>query len=125
MDLKTIVLSIENAARNLDRFFDEFNAGGDSSGKREFFSLRLQAAIIQFELCTTMVGLETTEPTSFARKVVLKELLHKIYEYKPVVTQTQIHRISLLAEKRGLRGQSQKLKETYAAVKHGFCNQFD
>lgn len=65
-----------------------------------------------------MLSLEKTNPGSFARKVALKEMIHKIYEYKPLVTKTQINRVLTLAGKRGLISQRQKLEETYTAAKH-------
>lgn len=112
MDLNSkIIKATADAERILNKAHEDYHTSSQTAERQEFNALKLQAAIFQFELCSQMKQfLESTYP-SFARKVNLKDFIHKIYEYDKTFRGSHINRISALAHKRGLPALVTKLQE--------------
>ena len=93
---------LRDAERILETSLDEFRSSAVGSLAREFYELRLQAAIFQYDICFEFCAQWHAEPQGFAQKVALKNLVHKLYEYDVAVAERITKRILTLAEERGL-----------------------
>ena len=89
------------SAKNLEdslRHFEESPPGVAS----EFFELKLQATIFQYDICAEMVSFMRNKPTGFAAAVAIKGLVLRLYEYDDLMNTTFIPRLLALAEVRGI-----------------------
>jgi hypothetical protein len=93
---------LKDAERILETSLADFRSSTVGSLAREFFELRLQATIFQYDICYEFSAQWHAEPQGFAQKVALKNLVHKLYEYDVAVAERITRRILSLAEERGL-----------------------
>lgn len=108
--LQKAATAARSAERTLNRYHREW-ARDRGSKHQSFFALRLQSASIQFELCSQMVEVIQTPPGTFARKVALKDLIHKVFEYDQTLRRHHILRLSRLTEQRGMHDTADRLRE--------------
>ena len=76
----------------------------------EFFELKLQAAMFQYEICAEMACFVRSNPIGFARNVSLKGLIHRLYEYDQLLSTHLISRLLVLAKARGADIESADVK---------------
>lgn len=89
-----------DAERVLVKALRDYRLSSAGSPEQEFYELRLQAAMFQYDLCYEFAALWRAEPKDFALKVALRNLVHKLYEYDTALASRIIKRIQVLAGKR-------------------------
>lgn len=99
------------AEENLNKAHIEYSQPFTSGEYHKFYLLKVQAALIQFELCSEMVEYCKTKWPSFASKVALKDMIHKIFEYKKTLKNHHINTINELAESKCLADEKTKLSK--------------
>lgn len=114
MDLiSKMIKATSDAERILNKAYEDYHASSQSAEYQEFHALKLQAAIVQFELCSQIKQFLESTPLSFASKVNLKDFIHKVYEYDKTFRGSHVNRICVLARKKGLPALVTKLQESY------------
>jgi hypothetical protein len=106
---------LRDAERLLLKALADYERPATSTNASEFFQLRLQAAIFQYELCRQVVCLWHFEPAEFALKVALKDIVHKLYEYDQAVCRSVIGRVLRLSTARGIELDRKVFKEERAS----------
>jgi|SRR3972149_1011970 len=101
-----------DAERILNKAYEDYHAFSRNAESQEFYALRLQAAIVQFELCSQMKQVVESTLCSFASKVKLKDFIHKVYEYNKTLRGSHVNHICVLAQNRGLPVLVTKLQES-------------
>jgi hypothetical protein len=100
------------AAEILAKSYSEYYSQKFSSSEHQkFILLKLQWAIIQFEICSDMLNVLRTKKSTFGRKVALKSIIHKIFEFRKSLTATHINTIQDLAVSKNLEQEKNKLAE--------------
>lgn len=99
------------AEENLNKAHIEYSQPFTSGEHHKFYLLKVQAALIQFELSSEMVKYCKTKWPSFASKVALKDMLHKIFEYKKTLKNHHINTINELADSKCLGDEKTKLSK--------------
>src|SRR6185503_21389968 len=94
----------------LARALNDYKAPASSSAAAEFHQLRVQGAIFNYDICSSMVSLWITEPRGFAQSVALKNIVGKLYEYDLALSSRLVNRILRLAEDRGMSVPSDTIK---------------
>ena len=94
--------AVVNAEKNLNKAFLEYASHHGSNDKGVFLALKLQACLVQYEICVDFAMLQWMRPAEFARKVFLKNTIHKIVEYTDTLRGKHIRKVMVLAEGRGL-----------------------
>jgi hypothetical protein len=105
----------------LKRAIEDFKRPATSANAAEFYQLRLQAAIFQYEICRQIVGLWVFEPKGFGVNVVLKDIVHKLYEYDLALSRRLIGRVLSLATARGIQLDRKMFKEERAKWRKEFA----
>lgn len=95
----------------LNKTYIEYSHPFTSGEHRKFCLLKMQTASIHFELCSEMMEFCKTQSASFARKVALKNIIHKIFEYKKSLKNHYIKTINELAESKCLVDEKIKLSQ--------------
>jgi hypothetical protein len=115
LDMKSkekIEEALNNAEKILNQTYQEYCSELFSSeGHRKFWLLKMQAALFQFEMCSGMDELMKIQSPSFARKAVLKDLIHKVFEYKKSLKGHYIKKLDELAENKNLDSERVLLSE--------------
>jgi hypothetical protein len=93
---------LADAEQRLEQALSEYETTQRSAAAAEFYELRLQAAIFNYDVCRTIAGLLRDEPKGFALKVCLRDLVHKLYEYDQSLSERLVKRILDLAQVRGV-----------------------
>jgi hypothetical protein len=102
--------AVRNAERNLNAAFTEYASHEGGAVKSTFLSLKLQASLVQYELCADIETFQRTQPSGFARKVFLKNVLHKIVEYTDTLRHRHLQKIVALSSDRGLNTRTAQLQ---------------
>lgn len=113
--MEELELAVQKAERNLNKVHAEF-AGRGSSLAIEFCELKLQASIFQYDICVAMATVLRNNPQGFAESVSLKPLVHHLYEYDQLLTETLIPRFLKIAKERNIPvvgAQVQELKREW------------
>jgi hypothetical protein len=113
--MEELQLAVQKAERNLNAAHSEFEQQG-STLAHEFRALKLQASIFQYDICVAMATVLRNSPKCFAESVALKPLVHHLYEYDQLLTETLIPRFLQLARDRDIPvvgGQVQELKRAW------------
>jgi hypothetical protein len=110
--LHAVDRAVATAQKTLNHAFSEYAAHDGTEIKGQFLAFKLQACIIQYEICSDFALLLRIKPMRFARKVFLKNALHKIVEYTDTLRTKHLHRIVLLAKERGLNNTAEELQRT-------------
>jgi hypothetical protein len=100
---KTLQALLEKAAELLERGFDESIEPGLRKEVREFYELRLQAAIFNYDVVRAIATFFSIRAEGFAQKVVLRDIVHKLYEYDQCLSKSFLQRLLGLARDRGLQ----------------------
>ncbi|HAO92442.1 MAG: hypothetical protein A2X99_03580 [Deltaproteobacteria bacterium GWB2_55_19] len=96
------IKEIEDAIRKLNETYEEYSTSLKGSDHRNFLELKIQAEIVQFELCSQMREILENEPSTFARKVAIKGFIHTVYEYDKTLRGNLINRTTKLAYTRDM-----------------------
>jgi hypothetical protein len=99
-----------DAERILEKSLSDYRAAVNGSLAHEFYELRLQAAIFQYDICYEFSAQWRAEPKGFAHKVALRNLVHKIYEYDIALANRITKRILDLAKGRGLEIDQERIR---------------
>lgn len=78
---------------------------------RMFCLLKMQAALFHFEICSGMAELIKIQNYSFAKKAKLKDLIHKVFEYKRTLKRNHIKKVMELAESKHLANEKALISE--------------
>jgi hypothetical protein len=105
----------------LRRAIQDFGRPATSANATEFYQLRLQAAIFQYDICRQIVGLWVFEPKGFGVNLVLKDIVHKLYEYDFALSKRLIGRVLGLATARGIQLDRKMFKEERAKWRKEFA----
>jgi len=98
------------AAEILAKSYSEYCSQNFSSPEHQkFILLKLQMSIIQFEICSDILNVLRTEKSTFGRKVALKSIIHKIFEYKKPLKAKHIKTIHDLAGSKSLEQEKNHL----------------
>ena len=96
------------AAELLDHAVTELRIGTHLLAQHRFYQLKAQAALFNFEVACDVTTLLKVAPRSFSRKVILKNLLHRVFEYDKTLRQSHFKAIAALAGERGLSKRHQQ-----------------
>ena len=91
---------LKDAEDVLERAHREYQNPANSELAQEFYELRLQAAIFNYDVCRDIVGLVVIPSSGLAENMVLKSIIHKLYEFEAALSGQITKRIIDLAEKR-------------------------
>lgn len=97
-----IIKATADAESNIDKASAEYHAPLLTEERPEFYALKLQAAIVQFELCAQMKLLLESTHSVFVRKMIVKSVIHTLYEYDKTFRNKHLVRINELACRRCL-----------------------
>ena len=103
------LLTMRNST--LNSTFAEYATHEGADEKRQFFALKLQACLIQYEVCIDFATLLRMQPTGFARQVFLKNVVHKIVEYTDTLRRKHLDKLVTLARGRGLLTKATELQD--------------
>jgi hypothetical protein len=93
---------LKSSSAVLERAGREYSAPPTSAAAGEFYQLRLQAAIFNYDVTYSLVALWETNPQGLAEKVALKDLVLKLFEYEHALSSRIVGRVIALADRRGL-----------------------
>lgn len=93
----------------LNNAHQELHRPHTSKEHTEFCLLKIQAAIIQFELCSGIITLSMAKEGSFANKVMLKGLIHIVYEYKKSLKDHHIKTMIALCDSKSFASEKARL----------------
>ncbi len=89
---------------------------------RMFCLLKMQSALFQFEICSGMAELIKIQNYSFAKKAKLKDLIHKVFEYKKTLKSHHIKKMMELAESKHLANEKALLSEVTKKYRNAIKN---
>lgn len=101
---------LRQSEERLNKALHDFEAPPSSSLAKEFYELRVQAAVFNYDVCYDMVALWQSSPNGFAEKVALKNLIHKLYEYDQLMQKHLVSRLLSLARARSIPVESEHIK---------------
>ena len=93
----------------LNGVYNQLHQRHISSEHRKFLLLKVQAAIVQFEICSGLLQLVMSQENCFARKVILKGLIHIIFEYKKTLKNHHIKTLMDLCESKNFASEKEEL----------------
>jgi len=108
--------SLKKSEKNLNDAYQRFHQN-KSSSDNEFFEIKLQCCIFQFDLCREMVSVYQQQHTGFAGSASLKGLVHKLFEYEALVKNHLRGRLLELAARRNIQVDREALAELDAHSK--------
>jgi hypothetical protein len=91
---------LRTAENRLTEALAVYESGGHGVHAAEFYELRVQAAIFNYDICREVVSLWKHEPNGFALNVALKNIVHKLYEYDKALSGKLVNRVLTLARAR-------------------------
>ena len=97
------------AESNLNSLYEELHQPCTSKEHRKFCLLKVQAAIVQFELCSGLLQYVMAQYNCFASKVALKGLIHIIFEYKKSLKSHHIKTLMDLCDSKNFDSEKEKL----------------
>jgi len=83
----------------------------NSTLARSFHQLKIQASMFQYEIYVEMAGFIRNNPKGFSRKVSLKGLIHRIYEYDKLLSSHFVNKLLSLAKERDIPIASTDIKK--------------
>lgn len=93
--------SLKKCEVSLNLAYKRFEEGQDSMD-RDFYAIKLQCCIFQFDLNRELLSVLTNRCEGLAEAVALKGLVHKLFEYESLMRTSLRHRIMGLASSRGI-----------------------
>lgn len=106
---ESLVISLRKSEENLNNAYRRFVDAKPYS--QEFFEIRLQCCIFQFDLLREMVSVLKEVPKGFAESVALKGIVHRLFEYDLLIRTSLRPRLILLAKNRNVEIDSISLIE--------------
>lgn len=100
--MKQLANLLRASAERLNKALADYEMPANSTFAREFYELRTQAAIFNYDVTYDVVSLWRNAPTGFSEKVALKSLIHKLYEYDEVLSKYLVARMLKLAQARDI-----------------------
>ncbi|EWS53281.1 MULTISPECIES: hypothetical protein [unclassified Methylibium] len=123
--MKTPEQLLRESEDRLNKALSDYEAPPSSTLAREFYELRVQAAIFNYDVSFDVVSIWHHEPAGFAEKVALKGLIHKLYEYDQLLSKHLVARMLALARTRGvviesadIKAERKKWKEQLLQLQH-------
>ena len=101
---------LRDSEERLNQALADYEAPPTSALEGEFYELRLQAAIFNYDVTFDVVSIWRNEPSGFSEKVALKNLVHKLYEYDSVLNESLVARMLELARARNVPMRSADVK---------------
>ena len=101
---------LRDSEERLNQALADYEAPPTSALAMEFYELRLQAAIFNYDVSFDVVSIWRNEPSGFSEKVALKNLVHKLYEYDGVLSKSWVARMLKLAHARSVPIRSADVK---------------
>ena len=101
---------LQESEVQLSTALTDFESPPSSTLAAEFYELRVQAAIFNYDVSYDIVSLWHNAPSGFAEKVALKSLVHKLYEYDQLMQKHLVHRLLTLARARRVGIESEDIK---------------
>ena len=101
----------------LNNVYKELYQSHTSEEHHKFILLKVQAAIIQLELCSGFLNLVMTPENCFARKVILKSLIHIVFEYSSTLRNNHIKTLMDLCDHKGFTSEKENLSRIVKASK--------
>lgn len=100
--MKPPVELLRKSEERLNQALRDFESPPSSALAKDFYELRIQAAVFNYDICYDIVALWQSCPTGFAEKVALKSLIHKLYEYDQLMQKHLVSKLLVLAKARGI-----------------------
>jgi len=110
MNSEPVETVASRAADLLNRAVTELRIAPHPSAQHRFYQLKTQAALFNFEVACDVVTLLNVASHSFSRKVILKNLIHRVFEYDKTLRQSHFKAIAALAGERGLSKRHQQVQ---------------
>lgn len=101
---------LDNAERVLHKALREYFAPANSAQAAEFYEVRIQAAIFHYDMCRDLSALFVLNPTDFALKLALRDIVHRLFEYDEVLSKRLTKRIMKLAMNRGRDDKGEEIR---------------
>ncbi|MFM9913766.1 MAG: hypothetical protein ACKVN9_09560 [Methylophilaceae bacterium] len=101
---------LRDSEERLNKALSDFESPPTSSLAKEFYELRVQAAVFNYDISYDMVAIWQSTPSGFAEKVALKNLIHKLYEYDQLMQKHLVIRMLTLARARHIDIESKDIK---------------
>ena len=98
-------------AELLNKVHEELYQSYASEEHRKFLLLKVQTAIVQFELCSGFLNLLMTPENCFARKVILKGLIHIVFEYRTTLKNHYIKTLIDLCDSKNFNSEKENLSK--------------
>ena len=115
---------VSAAEDRLIRALTEYEAPASSAAASEFYELKLQACIFNYDISRAIVSLWKDQPTDFALNVALKDVVHKLYEYDQALSGRLVNRVLALARQRNaeatvedIKNERKKWREQFAKLR--------
>lgn len=108
--LQIVTSSMEKSATNLNNAYQRFQETKQTD-LQDFFEIRLQCCIFQFDVCREMVSVLQHRTSGFSEAVAIKGIVHKLYEYDILVRNSFKRRLLALAEARKIEVDHDALRQ--------------
>jgi hypothetical protein len=111
---------LKQSEDRLNAALRDYEAPPSSTLAREFYELRVQAAIFNYDVSYDITSLWQAEPEGFAEKVALKNLVHRLFEYDQLMQKHLVRRLLGLAKERDITIDPEELKNSKKKWKEQF-----
>lgn len=118
--MKSPAVPLKQSEDRLNAALQDYEAPPSSTLAHEFYELKLQAAIFNYDISYDMMSLWQAAPEGFAEKVALKSLVHRLYEYDRLMQKHLIRRLLRLANDRNIQIDRNELKNSRKEWKEQF-----
>jgi truncated hemoglobin YjbI len=98
--MKSPAALLKQSEERVNNALRDYEAPPSSTLAREFYELRVQAAIFNYDIAFDITSIWQAEPEGFAEKVALKNLVHRLFEYDQLMQKHLIRRLLELAKDR-------------------------
>ena len=101
---------LRQSEQRLNKALSDYESPPSSALAKEFYELRVQAAVFNYDISYDVVSVWRHTPTGFAENVALKSLIHKLYEYDQLMQKHLVNRMLSLARSRNIAIGSEDIK---------------
>jgi hypothetical protein len=108
--MKSPAVLLKQSEDRLNAALRDYEVPPISRLAREFYELRVQAAIFNYDVSYDTTALWQAEPSGFAEKLALKNLVHRLYEYDQLMQKHLVRRLLQLAKERRVEIDTEQLK---------------
>lgn len=110
LNMQTPEELLKHSENRLNGALADYEASPSSALAHEFYELRIQAAIFNYDVCYDITSIWRAAPTGFAEKVALKSIIHRLYEYDQLMQKHLVKRLLTLSEARNIGIYSEDLR---------------